>query len=99
MNAVQSKNLEINPDISHTLLIFGEIKVYLCKIIMDLKNINCRKNSYSVKIANFASIFSEITACLYKRKKTHFKTVSYKKSLILLIFDGMVVYLPKKSCI
>ena len=46
LNAVRSKNLELSCGISHILLVFGEITVYLCKMIMDLKNINCRKNSH-----------------------------------------------------
>ena len=47
LNAVRSKNSEFSQRILCILLVFGEIIAYACKMIMDLKNINWRKSSYS----------------------------------------------------
>ena len=47
LNAVRSQNSELSWGKSHVFLIFGEIIVYLRKAIVDLKNNNCGKSSYS----------------------------------------------------
>ena len=44
---VRSENLELRHGISRILLVFGEIIVYLYKMIKDLKNIKCGKSSHS----------------------------------------------------
>ena len=46
-NAISSKNSVLHWKILHILLVFNEIIVYLCKMIKNLKNINCGKSSYS----------------------------------------------------
>ena len=47
LNAVRSKISELSRRISHILPVFGEIIVYIRKMIVDFKNINCGKRSYS----------------------------------------------------
>ena len=70
----------------------------LLKIIVDLKNTNCGKSSYSRYWSQILPILGEITAYLRQRKKKykHFKTISREKSRILPIFDEMTAYLLKK---
>ena len=46
LNVVRSENSELSRGISWILPVFGKIIVYLLKMIKNLKNINCRKNSY-----------------------------------------------------
>ena len=75
--------------------VFGEIIVYLRKMIVNLKNIHCAKNSYSGNYSRkslILPILGKIAACLCKgkEKKAHFKTVSREKSRILPIFKEMV---------
>ena len=66
---------------------------------------NCGNSPFSgnyTQKSQILPILGEITAYLRKRKKkikkTRFKTISHKKSRILLIFDEMIVYLHKKNC-
>ena len=47
LNAIWFENSELNHKISQILLAFCKILIYLHKMIIDLKNINCRKSSYS----------------------------------------------------
>ena len=46
LNTVRSENSELSHGILHFLPVFGEIIVYLCKMVVDLKNINYGKISY-----------------------------------------------------
>ena len=43
MNAVRFENSEVSQGISRILKVFGKIIVYLRKMIVGLKNVNCKK--------------------------------------------------------
>ena len=70
-NAGRSEYSELSRRISRILIVFSKIIVYLHKIIVDIKNMNCRKSSYSgnwSRKLQILLIFAEITAYLHKKK-------------------------------
>ena len=68
----------------------------------DLKNYQLREififQQLVAEIANFANTRQNNSLFMGKKKNTHFKTISHKKSQILQIFNEMIEYLHKKSC-
>ena len=72
LNVVPSKNSEISRAISCILLFFCEIIVYLSKMMMDLKNINCGEKftflQSVAKIVNFTYIMQNSSIFLTKKK-------------------------------
>ena len=72
LNAVPSKNSQLSHGISGIFLIFCEAIVYLNKMIMDLKNINCGEKfiflQLIAKIANFGDIMWNNKLFMKKKK-------------------------------